>query len=63
MDKWKRYIKKALIGFTILSLCLLNSCIGGGSGGGFDIIKFLQNPLVIFILIIIIVWYIMNKKK
>lgn len=56
-------MKRKLILFaTILSVLLLPSCAGGG-GGGFDIVQFLQNPFVMIIIGIFIVYWMMKKNK
>lgn len=54
--------KLILIALALLSVLLLSGCTGGG--GGFDIVKFLQNPFVMIIIAIFIVgWMWKGQKK
>lgn len=52
--------KMALLIGLLLTLSL-SGC--SGEGGGFDIVKFLQNPIVMVIGGIIIVIYMMKRSK
>jgi hypothetical protein len=43
---------------------LLGGCVNtGASGGGFDLVKFLQNPYVMVIFGLALVWFFWSKKK
>lgn len=67
MRRFRRYTSKALLiaSALILSLSFLAGCLpgSGGEGGGFDLVKFLQNPFVMIIIVIIIVWFMWKHKK
>lgn len=46
----------------LLTILLLAGCSGEG-GGGFDIVKFLQNPFVMILGAIFIVYWMMKRSK
>jgi len=53
---------KLLLIISLLSVLPLAGCAGGEGGGGFDIVKFLQNPFVMILLAGIIVYYMLKRK-
>jgi len=50
-----------------IPLLLLSGCISSGatssSGGGFDLNKFIRNPFVMGILVIIAIWVAIKMRK
>lgn len=68
MRRFRRYTKKQmLIASTLIiilsTLAYLSGCSTGEEGGGFDIVKLLQNPFVAIILVLLIVWWMVKHKR
>lgn len=60
MRKWIKRLAVIPLSLTML----LGGCVNtGASGGGFDLVKFLQNPYVMVILGLALVWFFWSKKK
>jgi fumarate reductase subunit C len=55
--------RKMMLLAILAALLVLASCSSGGGGGGFDIVKFLQNPLVMIIGAIIVAAYLWKHQK
>jgi hypothetical protein len=64
--KMKKVIKRLSLILTVFLVPLLCSCVnvgGTSSGGGFDIIKFLQNKYVMIIGVLAIFIWMWSKRK
>lgn len=55
--------KKAMLLISLLFILSLSGCSGGGDGGGLDIVKFLQNPIVMVVGGILIAYWMMKRSK
>jgi hypothetical protein len=47
----------------LLPIMLLTGCMGGGGSGGFDILKLLNNPIIFWLGVLIVLWLVFSKKK
>jgi hypothetical protein len=63
----KKLIKRLSLIIVLLTIPLCSCISVGGSsaktGGGFDLVKLLQNPFVIIIAIALIVWFMWTKGR
>lgn len=55
--------RKVALSLSLTSALLLAGCAGGGGAGGFDIVKFLQNPFVMIIIGLFIVYWMMKHSR
>ncbi len=54
-------MKKLLVLFILLLIAPLSGC-SNQSGGGFDLVAFTKNPIVMAIIGILVLWYMLKKK-
>ena len=47
----------------LLPFLMLSGCIGGKQDGGFDVVAFLKNPIVMVIIGIIVLWFAFRSNK
>ena len=55
--------KLTLLLISLSPILLTSGCASKEDGGGFDIVKFTQNPVVMVVAGILIVYWMMKKSK
>jgi len=60
MNKVKYYILLCLLPIPII---VLVSCMGGGEGGGLDIVQLVKNPVVQVLIFIVVLWLVFKGSK
>lgn len=55
--------KAVALGGGILPMVILTGCSGGVGSSGFSLEKFFSNPIVIFLLILVIIWMYFQSRK
>jgi hypothetical protein len=58
-----KYFKLSILLLPLVFTSCLKTGISGGGGGGFDIVRFLKNPIVMGIIIIIVLYFVFKSSS